>query len=391
MIKLREEVRSVTEKLIETRRDLHRHPELGFEEERTSSVVAKHLESLGCEVRTGVAKTGVMARIRGGRPGKRVLIRADMDALPIQEENDIPYRSENPGVMHACGHDGHTAIAMMAAQVLAAKREELPGEVILMFQPAEEVGGGAKPMIEAGALEEFPADVCLALHLWSLFPTGQIGVREGPVYANNDCFDIAVHGAGTHGAMPQLGVDTVLLAARVVEGLQSSLHRECSAVDPFVLSFGSIHGGASFNIIPNTVALQGTVRTYSAELHATLPERFKRTVKGIADSMGGRCDVDYRRMYPAVVNDAEITARVRETALKVVGEENVVCPDLSMGGEDMSFVQERIPGCYFFVGMGNERAQSNFPHHNPRFNIDEDALPIALETLLACTEELLEE
>ncbi len=259
----------------------------------------------------------------------------------------------------------------------------------MMFQPAEEIAGGAKPMLDEGMLEIFPVDACLALHLWSFFPSGQIGVREGPVFAANDSFEISLNGKGTHGAMPQLGVDTILMTARVIEALQGGLHRECPPVEPFVLSFGAVHGGTAFNIIPSKVKLQGTVRTYNPELRAAMPDKFKRILGGITSAMGGTYDLDYRHVYPTVVNDPIVTQTVREAAESIVGKGQVVCQEPSMGGEDMAFVQERVPGCYFFVGVGNKEAGSDFPHHNSRFNIDENALPLALEVMVSASERLL--
>ena len=378
------------EKLIAIRRDLHQYPELGFEELRTSRIVSDTLTRSGFEVRNGIAKTGVLGRLKGTRPGRRVLVRADMDALPIQEANDVPYCSQNNGVMHACGHDGHTAIGLVAAELLAAKRDDLAGEVIMMFQPAEEIAGGALPMIEAGMLEIFPADVALALHLWSPMPTGQVGVREGPVFAANDSIEIEFLGTGTHGAMPQLGVDTVLMAAKSIDALQSIISRECSPLESYVVSFGSVHGGTAFNIIPDTVKVQGTVRTYNQELREEMPRKFRRILDGVTGAMGGDYDLAYDHIYPVAVNAPTITETVRAAATEVVGQANVIRQEPSMGGEDMAYVLERVPGCYFFVGTGDPEAGSTFPHHNARFNIDEKALPIGLEVMLSAVERLLQ-
>ncbi|MFQ5916125.1 MAG: M20 family metallopeptidase [Nitrospinota bacterium] len=379
------------EEAIEIRRDLHAHPELGYQEKRTAGIVADRLESLGLEVITGVAKTGVVGLLRGEKPGKTILVRADMDALPIQEENDVPYRSQNAGVMHACGHDGHAAMALMAAQILQRRRQTLHGDVKFIFQPAEEGPGGAEPMIQEGALRDPDVDVAIGIHLWNDLTLGQIGVQSGPIMASTDRVEITVRGKGGHGAKPQDAVDPVVVSAQVILALQTLISRERNPLEPGILTIGSIHGGEAFNVIPPEVKLVGTVRTLSEELWEAMPGRIRRVAEGVAAGYGATAEVNYQRMYPATRNDPQIAARVESVARDLVGPEAVIRHSATMGGEDMSFFLREVPGCFFFIGSANPEKGLDYPHHNPRFDFDEDALGIGIEMLVRSVESLMSE
>jgi len=386
---LSDEVKSLIPELVRLRRDFHRHPEPAFQEERTAEVVAAYLRDLGLPLQTGIARTGVVALIEGKKPGRTLLLRADMDALPIEEANEIDYRSQVPGVMHACGHDGHTAVLLGAARVLAEKKDRLAGNVKLVFQPAEEKPGGALPMIEEGILENPKVDAALAQHLAMMLPIGQIGVRPGPVFASTDEFRITVLGKGGHGGMPHETVDPIVCAARVVEALQTLVSRECHPAKALVVSIGRIAGGQTFNVIPDSVELGGTVRTYDTALRQSMEERVRRVVKGTTEAAGADYRLDYRYLYPPLVNDTDMSRFVRTIAGEIVGETRAVAHDLDMIGEDMAFILERVPGCYFFVGARNEEKGCIYPHHSSRFNFDEDAMPIAVEMLVRCAERFL--
>jgi len=386
---LSNEVKSLLPELIRLRRDFHRHPEPAFQEERTAAVVAAYLRDLGLPVQSGIAQTGVVGLIEGKKPGRTLLLRADMDALPVEEANEIDYRSEVPGRMHACGHDGHTAILLGVARVLAEKKDRLVGNVKLMFQPAEEKPGGALPMIQEGILENPKVDAALALHLAMMLPTGQIGVRPGPVFASTDEFRIVVLGKGGHGGMPHETVDPIACAARVVEALQTLVSRECHPTKALVLTIGCITGGQTFNVVPDRVELGGTVRTYDAALRQSMEERIKRVVKGTTEAAGADYQLDYRYLYPPLLNDLAMVALVESIAHNVVGEQHTLVHDLDMIGEDMAFIMERVPGCYFFVGARNEEKGCIHPLHSSRFNFDEDAMPIAVEILIRCVERFL--
>ncbi len=384
-------VAQAVEEAIEIRRDLHAHPELGFQEDRTAGIVAQRLKSLGLEVTTGVAKTGVVGLLRGGKPGKTIMVRADMDALPIQEENEVPYRSQNAGVMHACGHDGHTAMALTAARILQERRDGLQGNVKFVFQPAEEGPGGAKQMVQEGALQDPDVDVAIGIHVWNDLTLGQIGVQSGPIMASTDRVEITVRGKGGHGAKPQDAVDPIVVSAQIILALQTLISRERNPLEPAVLSIGSIHGGEAFNVIPPEVKLLGTVRTLSEGLWEAMPVRIQRVAEGVAAGLGATVDVDYQRMYPTTRNDPRIAERIESLAQELVGADAVIRHSATMGGEDMSFFLREVPGCFFFIGSANPEKGLNHPHHNPRFDFDEDALGIGIEMLTRSVESFLAE
>ncbi|HEY4384648.1 MAG TPA: amidohydrolase [Ktedonobacteraceae bacterium] len=379
--------------LVATRRDFHEHPELAFEEVRTSGIVAQRLKALGLEVETGVAKTGVVGFLRGEKKGlaqgKTLAIRADMDALPIYELNDIDYRSQVDGKMHACGHDGHTAILLAVADILSKRKAELSGNIKFIFQPAEEVVGGAEPMIEAGVMQG--VDGVIGLHLISGFPMGYVGVREGTVFASANRFELTVKGKGGHAAMPDLSIDPVVIAAQIILAMQSLISRETSPFSPAVVTIASIHAGTAFNIIPQEVILQGTMRAYSAEHRQFLLQRIQDVANGISGAMQGSCDINLTDGIPPCVNDPSMTALVRRAAIATVGEAYVSNSEAVMtaGSDDMACFLEKAPGCYFIVGAKNPDKGASYPHHHPRFAIDEEALPIGVEVLTRAALEFL--
>jgi amidohydrolase len=384
MARVSDDVSALRDGLVSLRRELHQAPELAWAEHRTAARVAAFLEGAGLEVRAGVAQTGLVATARGA--GRRtVLLRVDMDALPIQEQSVIPYASRVPGVMHACGHDGHVAIGAGAARVIAKRRPA--GAVHVLFQPAEEGEGGAQRVIADGALEG--VDVMLGIHLWNELPLGTIGVKAGPLMAAVDRLSIVVRGRGGHGGYPHRSADPVVAAAQVVTALQTVVAREVSPMRSAVVTIGAIHGGQAFNVIPDEVTLTGTVRTFDAELRRSMPERIARIASGVASALRCQAAVEVRPGNPAVVNDPAVAALARRAAARVVGEEGVVEPEPTMGGEDMAVYFERVPGCFVFVGSANAARGLDQPHHSPRFDFDEEALVIGCEFLVQAAQEAL--
>jgi amidohydrolase len=377
MAQLSPDVLNLRESIVALRRDLHQHPELAYAETRTAAKVVEFLQGANLEVRTGVGRTGVIATT-GSKGGRTVLLRVDLDGLPIQEQSEAPYASRIPGRMHACGHDGHVAIGAGAARVLAGRR--LPGSVRVLFQPAEEGEGGAQSVINDGGLDG--VDVVLGIHLWNELPVGTLGVKAGPLMAAVDRLKIVVRGRGGHGGMPQRAADPVVAAAHVVTGLQTLVSREVSPLDSAVVTVGSIHGGEAFNVIPDEVTLLGTIRTYDVDLRHSMPERIERLAGGIAGGLGCRADVEVRPGNPAVINDAGVAEIAREAATRVVGAEKVVEPVPSMGGEDMAVYFERVPGCFVFVGSANSARGLDQSHHSPHFDFDEEALTIGCQFLV---------
>ena len=374
-----EHARALDERTVATRRDLHAHPEIAFQETRTMGVIAGRLRALGLEPRTGVGGTGVVAVWETGKAGRTVLARADMDALPVPDEKSVPYRSTRDGWNHACGHDGHVAVLLSVAEVLTA-RTDLSGRVVFVFQPAEEVVRGAEAMLAAGALDGLTPDASVGLHLSSMHPTGVVAVREGPAMAAADSFRFVVHGRGGHAAKPNETVDPVLVSAHMVLALQALVSRETDPVDQSVISITSVHGGTAFNIIPESVELKGTLRTFDATTRERLKRRIHEVADGVAATFRATVTPDWIHGSPAVVNDGAATERLRAVAARVVGAEHVVRDAQMMGGDDMALWLQRAPGCYFFVGAQGGEA-SAFPHHHPRFDLDEAALPIAVELL----------
>jgi len=375
--------------MIEIRRDLHAHPETAFEEVRTAGVVAERLKQLGLDVRTGVGRTGVLATVTGAHAGKTVLLRADMDALPIHEENDVPYRSQNDGKMHACGHDCHTAILLGISKRLVEERGALTGQVKLCFQPAEEQGGGAIEMIEDGALEGPSPDAVFGLHVWQDLDLGKIGITPGPFMAAVDEFEVTLRGRGAHAAMPEMGLDPIVAAAHVVAALQTIASRGTDPFKAVVVSVTQVRAGTAFNIIPETAWLNGTVRVFDDGVWNELPARFEKIVRGVAEGLGCTADIRYTRHNRATVNDPAMSELAREAAIEVVGRENVVDNVITMGGEDFSWFLNRVPGCFIAVGSRNTSRGLTFGHHHPRFDVDEASLAIGAEILLRTTHRFL--
>ncbi len=377
------------EALVATRRDLHQHPELGFEERRTSALVAERLKALGYAVTTGVGKTGVVGVRDGARNGKRrcVLLRADMDGLPVEEANDVPYRSQHAGKMHACGHDGHVAIGLEVARRLHAAY--LPGAVKLAFQPAEEISNGAVAMIEDGVLDQPRVDAAFAIHLWNDLPAGTIALMPGPVMASVDEFEITILGRGGHAAAPHQTIDPVLIAAHVVTGLQAVVSRRRNPLEEGVMSVTQLAAGHAFNVIPGRADLRGTVRTFGGKFFEDAPHLVEETARGIAGAFGATVEVTYRRLSRPLVNDDKMTALMHGVAEEIVGKDRMVGGVRTMGGEDMAFFLAQVPGAFAFVGSAPPGKRGS-PHHSPTFDIDEDALVIGAELLTRTAVKYLE-
>lgn len=373
------------------RRDFHMHPELGFQEVRTAGIVARELNALGLEVSTGIAETGVIALLEGAKPGPVVLLRFDMDALPITEQTGAEYASQNPGVMHACGHDGHTAIGLTVARLLQAHREELSGTVKLVFQPAEEGMGGAERMVADGVLSNPRPDACLSLHLWNEKPLGWISAADGPTMAAAEVFRIQITGKGGHGALPQQAVDPVVAAAHLITALQTIASRNVSPLQSAVVTVASLHAGETFNVIPPAVQMQGTIRTFEPDVREVVLTRFMEIVKNVSQALGcPQVEVDVQALTPAVVNAPQVAARVRETAAQLLPDSIILNDYRTMGSEDMSFMMQDIPGCYFFIGSANPEKGLDAGHHHPRFDFDEAVLPRAAALMAASAANLLQ-
>jgi amidohydrolase len=372
------------------RRDFHSHPELGFHEARTAGIVAGELNSLGLEVHTGIAETGVVAVMQGSRPGPVILVRADMDALPIHEETGASYTSQNPGVMHACGHDGHTAILLTVARILNGHRQELSGTVKFVFQPAEEGMGGAERLIQAGVLEDPKVDICLALHVWNEQPVGWIGIASGPALAGAEIFKITVKGKGGHGASPHLAVDPLLASAHIITGLQGIVSRNVPPLKTAVVSVCTIHGGEAFNVIPPSVELTGTIRTFEPEIRSTVLEHFNQTVTSIAAGLGCQVEIEINQLTPATINQPEIAGQVAATARRLLPQSEIDTRNyITMGSEDFAFILEKLPGCFFFIGSANPKKGLDASHHNPKFDFDESILPQAAGLMAAAVADFL--
>jgi amidohydrolase len=368
--------------VVAVRRDLHRHPELGFEETRTAALVAERLRALGYAVSEKIGITGVVGVMHGTHRGKTIMLRADMDALPIEEENTTPYTSRNAGVMHACGHDGHVAMLLGAAALIAAERERLAGTVVLCFQPAEEGKGGAKAMVDEGFLERFGIERAYGLHLASAFPTGTIGLRAGAFYASSDSIEITIEGRGGHGASPHLSVDPVYVAGAFIVAVQQVVARQIDPIEPAVVTIGAVHAGTTHNVIPSRATLLGTVRAFDPGVRRAMADRIERVLRGVCESSGATYAFRYLWRYPVTSNDAEQTRYVRALAIEQVGAERVIEAPKLMGAEDFSFFAERVPACFYAVGS-NGGDDSAWPHHHARFDIDEAALATGVRLMTA--------
>jgi amidohydrolase len=377
------------------RRDFHIHPELGFHEVRTAGIVAKELEALGLEVTKGIGKTGVVGLMEGTKSGPTLLVRFDMDALPITEETGAEYASQNNGVMHACGHDGHTAIGLTVAKLLQSHRNELAGTIKFCFQPAEEgfngeECGGNEMMIRDGVLDAPKVDQTLSLHLWNDKPLGWVGVAGGPVMAGAELFTIRIRGKGGHGAAPHLTIDPIIAAAQVVTALQTITSRNVAPLQSAVVSVTTVNSGTAFNVIPQEAVLTGTIRTFDLEVRRLVLERFDRIVRGIAETMGCQVEIEVVRVTPAVINNDAIARRVQETAQRVLPAIDLeTSAYMTMGAEDMAFMQEKVPGCYFFIGSNDTKRHLDYGHHHPKFDFDEDALARAAALMAAAALDVL--
>ncbi|HUA08450.1 MAG TPA: M20 family metallopeptidase [Candidatus Acidoferrales bacterium] len=371
------------EELVRYRRHFHANPELSLKEFETAAFIERELRACDFdEIRTGVGKTGILATLRGGRPGPVTLLRADMDALPMDETADVPYRSTRSGAMHACGHDGHMAILLSAARALSRRRELVAGTIVFCFQPAEEGLAGNKLMIDDGALENPHVERCFALHLYSGLDVGKIGVRDGAFFASSDRFTLTLKGRGGHGAMPQLTVDPIVGASQLVAMLQTIVSREIAPKDPAVITVGSLHAGTTFNVIPDTAELQGTVRSFAEDVRRSIPERMERMIEGVCDALRLDYEYEYFWIYPATINDKAMNDVVRAAAARSIGAENVVDPhDIVMWGEDMSFMMQQRPGAYFVVGVRGAELGIE-PQHSSRYDIDERALEVGFKMMI---------
>ena len=372
-----------TDDLVRVRRHLHRQPELSMVEFETARFVEAELAKLNLdEVRTGIGQTGVLGTLRGGKPGPVTLLRADMDALPIAELVDAPYRSERAGIMHACGHDGHVSILLAAARTLAERRAEVPGTLVFCFQPGEEGSAGNRLMIEDGALENPHVDRTFALHLYSQLDVGKIGVRDGAFFASADEWFLTISGKGGHGAMPQMSIDPIVAGSYFVTMLQTIVSREVAPKDPAVFTVGKFESGTTFNVIPDKATLMGTVRCFDPDVRKAMPERMERILRGLCEAMRVEYELKYHWSYPPTVNNRDMNDLVREVGRATLGAGNVVEHDIVMWAEDMSFMQERRPGAYFIVGARGG-PETGFPPHNARFDIDERALQVGYKMMVA--------
>ena len=386
---IRPEIRDLQDRLVTWRRNIHQKPELGFQEHLTATLISQQLTEWSIPHQTGIADTGIVATITGKQKGKTIAIRADMDALPIQEANEVSYRSQHDGKMHACGHDGHVAIALGTAYYLQQHREELSGTVKIIFQPAEEGPGGAKPMIEAGVLQP-NVDAIIGLHLWNNLPLGTVGVRSGALMAAVECFRLQVFGKGGHGAMPDQTIDSIVVGSQIVNALQTIVARNINPLDSAVVTVGEFHGGTALNVIADSVTMSGTVRYFNPQLESVISDRIETIIAGICNSHGATYKLDYWQLYPPTVNDPKMAQLVQSIANEVIETPMGVVPECqTMGGEDMSFFLQQVPGCYFFVGSANQERDLAYPHHHPRFDFDESALGTGVEMFVRCVEKFL--
>ncbi len=374
------EAKSLFEYTRSMRRDFHSHPELGFREIRTGGIVAKELEALGIEVTKGVGKTGVVGFLEGAKPGPTLLLRFDMDALPIVEDTGAEYASLNSGVMHACGHDGHTAIGLTVAKMLNAHKNELAGNIKFCFQPSEEGNngeglGGAEMMMRDGVLDSPKVDMTLSMHLWNEKPLGWAHVASGPIMAGAEQFKVKIIGKGGHGAVPHATVDPIVCAAQIISAAQSIVSRNVAPLETAVVSFTIVNGGTAFNVIPQEAIMEGTIRTFDPRVREKVVKRFEEIVGGVASAMGCQAEIDVKRLTPALINAERVSAKVQETARRVFPDlDHDNTPYLTMGAEDMAFMQEKVDGCYFFIGSANAERHLDYGHHHPKFDFDEQAL-----------------
>lgn len=375
---IKQEIDVLKQELINLRRDFHKYPELGFQEFRTSKIISDYLEKCGLEVRRGVAKTGVVGLLRGTKPGKTILLRSDMDALPVLEENDIPFKSVNKGVMHACGHDGHMAMLLIAAKILSNHKDEIKGNIKFVFQPNEE-DAGAQIMVSEGILENPKVDAALGIHLWSLIETGKIGMVPGPIMASSYYFRLIIKGKGGHGGAPHRAINPINPAANIIQAIKTMQSDELDPLKPTIITVCKINCGTKSIIIPEKIELEGSIRC----LHdgtEEVQERFEEIVKNICEAHKTTYKLEFKCGNILLNNDTRMTELVKEIAADVVGKENIKDSNVSvMLGEDFAEFTERVPGAFYFVGISDEEKETDYPHHHPKFNINEDMLPIGVE------------
>ncbi len=362
------------QKIVELRRDFHQHPELGLQEVNTAKKVEGVLKGLGIETKMLVNGTGVRGFLKGPKPGKTIALRADMDALPIQEETDLSYQSQNKGVMHACGHDAHTAMLLGAAMILSERKKELQGNVVFIFQPAEEIGVGAKAMVEEGVLQG--VDRIFGLHVYSILPFGTLGYRAGPLMAAGDFFDVKITGRGGHGAQPHLTVDPIVIATNAINAIQTIVSREVDPLESAVISICKMEAGEAYNVIPETATFGGTIRSHRPELRESLPRRLKEILDGVVLGMRGNYEFNLMSKFPATITDEEMTAFIVNVAKEILSEDKISMMKPLMGSEDFSFYLQKIPGTFAFLGVENREKGIIYPQHHPKYDIDEDILPI---------------
>lgn len=380
MFDIKKEVQGLQEELIDLRRDFHMHPELGYKEFRTSQIVYNYLEELGMEV-AKVTETGVVGLLRGSSEGKTILLRADMDALPQEEKTGLSYKSVNKGVMHACGHDGHTAMLLIAAKILSRHKDEIKGNVKFVFQPNEEEAG-ALNMINEGILEDPKVDAAFGLHLWTPIESGRIGLSSGPVMAAMEEFELSVIGKAGHTSAPHTAVDTILASASIIQSLQSIQTREIDPLLPIVIMVGKVQGGTGRNIIADRVNIGGTIRFLfknEAVEKQILLEKFERVIKGICEAMGVRYELNYIPSNPSLMNNEKMVELVRKASRETYGTEDNVSEYKCMAGEDFAEFTHRVPSAFYFIGTGNSKKNTHYPHHHPMFDIDEDTLAYGVE------------
>lgn len=374
---------ALRDEVIAARRDFHKHPELGFQEVRTGAIVANVLTDLGMEVQRGVGKTGVIGLLEGTHDGPTVLVRADMDALPIMEATEAEYASVTPNVMHACGHDGHTAIALGVAKLLAGKRDQIHGRIKFVFQPAEEIAGGAKAMVSDGALTDPRPDVTLGLHLWNNLPIGTLGVADGPVMAGSSTFQIRITGKGGHAAAPHMGIDPVVCAAHVITALQTIVSRMLDPLDTGVVSVTTIHAGEAHNVIPEIAEMKGTIRYFKTEVRDMMERRMGEVIEHVCAGLGCVGVLYMQHLTLPVTNHPEVADRCRETFAQLSGVTTLDTTIRTMGAEDVGMFMDDVPGMYFFVGARDMTASEYYGHHHPKFTFDEEALPFSVGLLAA--------
>lgn len=375
------EASKLRDKLTEWRRDFHQHPELGFEEIRTSGIVADHLEKLGLEVQRGIGKTGVVATLHGTEPGPTIALRADMDALPMDDQKQVPYRSQVPGKAHTCGHDAHTSILMGTAQFLTEKKIPFKGNIKFIFQPAEEGLAGAEAMIRDGVLENPKVDAIAGLHVFYGVPTGRVTVTRGVAMAAADMITIKIIGKGGHAAHPHRSIDSVSVTAEVLSALQHIVSRQTDPLESAVITIGQINGGSAHNIIAPEVVMHGTVRTLNEAIRKEMPARIERVIKGVTEALGATYEFEYVMGYPTVSNDDSMVDLMWDAATQVLGGSKAELANPSMGGEDFAYYTHHVPGVFFRLGVGSDAKNIEYPHHHPLFDIDEDALPIGVAML----------